>query len=154
MYIWLAILTICGAGAVGGLVNALITDNGFFLPREEESDRTSIWRPGFLGNLLIGMVAALSSWGLYSSFGSVEVFQPLPASASFTLASVVGAMLVGVGGARWLTNEVDKRLLRAAAVAAASAPAAPASAPGMAAASPAQALAIAQQIPSTTQQAA
>jgi hypothetical protein len=88
------------------------------------------------------------------SFGSVEVFQPLPASASFTLASVVGAMLVGMGGARWLTNEVDKRLLRAATVAAASAPAAPAAAQGMAAASPANVLTIAQRIPSTTQQAA
>jgi hypothetical protein len=150
MYIWLALLTVCGAGAVGGLVNALLTDNGFFLPREEKSDHMAILRPGFLGNILIGMVAALSSWGFYSSFASVEVFQPLPASASFTLANVVGAMLVGMGGARWLTNEIDKRLLRAAAVTAASAPAAPAAAQDMAAASPASVLTIAQRIPSTT----
>jgi len=32
----------------------------------------------------------------------------------------VGGLLVGVGGARWLSNEVDKKLLRAAASKAAS----------------------------------
>jgi len=34
------------------------------------------------------------------------------------LASLVGAILTGVGGARWLTSELDKNLLRAAAAAA------------------------------------
>ena len=37
-------------------------------------------------------------------------------------ASPGGAVLVGVGGARWLTNEVDKKPLRAAAGAAAGTP--------------------------------
>ena len=44
-------------------------------------------------------------------------------SGGLTLSSLVGAVLVGTGGARWLTNEADKNLLRnAASKAAASLP--------------------------------
>ena len=158
-FILFASLLICVAGALGGVANALITDNGFFLPqREQTSDKTTIVRPGFLGNILVGMISALISWGLYSSFGTVEIFQStsanLPPNISFTIASVVGAMLVGVSGARWLSNEVDKRLLRTAAVEATAKPASQESAQVMSTASPVQALAIAQQIPSASQEAA
>lgn len=152
--VWIALLIICAAGAFGGLVNALMTDNGFFLPCEQHSNGTMIVRPGFLGNVLIGTVSALTSWGLYSSFGSIELLQPLPSTTSFTLASVVGAMLIGVGGARWLTNEVDKRLLRAAAAEAAAAPASTTSAQQMAVASPANILDIAQKLQQSSQESA
>lgn len=46
------------AGAVGGVVNALISDNGFVLPQRVASNQSRILRPGFLGNILIGGVAA------------------------------------------------------------------------------------------------
>ena len=159
MSILVASLLVCVAGALGGVANALITDNGFFLPqREQTSDKTTIVRPGFLGNILVGMVSALISWGLYSSFGAVEIFQStstnLPPNVSFTIAGLVGAMLVGVGGARWLSNEVDKRLLHTAAVEATTKPASQKSAQVMGTASPVQALAIAQQIPAASQEAA
>jgi hypothetical protein len=42
------------AGAVGGVVNALMSDNGFVLPKTAHG----IIRPGYLGNVLIGAVAA------------------------------------------------------------------------------------------------
>ena len=32
---WLILLTVAFAGAIGGIINALITDNGFVLPRHE-----------------------------------------------------------------------------------------------------------------------
>ena len=142
--IWIALLIVCAAGAFGGCINALMTDNGFFMPYKQRSNGTEIVRPGFLGNVLVGIAAALISWGLYSSFGSVELLQPLASVTNFTLASVVGAMLIGIGGARWLTNEVDKQLLRAAAVEAAGAPASTTSSQEMVAASPARVLDIAQ----------
>ncbi len=153
-FIWMAIIIVSAAGAFGGLVNALMTDNGFFLPCEQQSNGSAILRPGFVGNMLIGIVSAITSWGLYSSFGAVELLQPLPTSASFTLASVVGALLVGIGGARWLTNEVDKRMLRAAAAEAANAPASPATAQQIVAASPARILDIAQKLQQTSQESA
>jgi hypothetical protein len=72
----------------------------------------------------------------------MPIFSALPA----TLSSLVGAALVGIGGAHWVTNEIDKKLLTAAASTAAAATPAPEAAQQMVAASPAQALAIAQQL--------
>lgn len=120
-----SILTIiCLAGAVGGLVNALLSENGFILPKQvpvNGSNGTAIWRPGYLGNILIGAVAAVVSWGLYGPFSSAYLFgssltpNTEPKQFGLTLSAFVGAVLVGIGGAKWLSDEVDKRLLKAAA---------------------------------------
>ena len=61
-----------------------------------------------------------------------------------TLSALVGAVLVGVAGARWLTNEVDKNLLKAAASEAAASPADPDKSKQIAMATPAEALRIAR----------
>jgi hypothetical protein len=147
MSLWVALLIIFLAGAVGGVVNALISDNGFILPRTEQTGGNSIIRPGFLGNILIGGVAACVSWGLYGPFAAVSIVGgptspagSAGAAAGLLLSSLVGAVLVGVGGARWLTNEVDKKLLRAAAGAAATTPSNSDLAAKMATATPAGAL--------------
>jgi len=66
------------------------------------------------------------------------------AKVSITLAALASASLVGVAGARWLTNEVDKKVLQASASAAASAQPDVSAAVHMAVAAPAQALTIAQ----------
>lgn len=114
-------------GIIGGLLNALISDNGFLWPKAiETTDQARIWRPGCLGNAFIGAVAAGISWGLYGPFatyyvlGSPPSASPLTQTFGLTLTSLVSAIVVGIGGARWLTNEVDKRLLRSAASLAAS----------------------------------
>jgi len=60
--------------------------------------------------------------------------------------ALFGALLVGIAGARWLTNEVDKRLLRATAVQAASGKASPEASIKIASATPARALSIAKDI--------
>jgi hypothetical protein len=52
------------SGAVGGIVNALVSDNGFIKPSEESAGEVTIIRPGFAGNVLLGAVAAFVSWGL------------------------------------------------------------------------------------------
>ena len=151
---WLLLLCVCGAGALGGVVNALLTDNGFILPAKVSSDAGSIVRPGFFGNVLIGAVAAGISWGLYGPlaghiiFGSaVALAKNMDETMSISLASLVGAVLVGIGGARWLTNEVDKKLLKAAATTAAASQPNTATAQQIALASPAQALNIAKSMP-------
>lgn len=144
--LWLLLVIVCAAGAVGGLINALLSDNGFLLPCKQEVNQAFILRPGFLGNMVIGMVAAAISWGLYGPLSTMPIFSALPAVHGLTLSALVGATLVGIGGARWVTNEIDKKLLTAAASKAAAAPPAPEAAQQMIAASPAQALAIAQQL--------
>lgn len=148
--IWSIIGIVFLAGGAGGVVNALMTDNGFILPKYEDASGNKIWRPGVVGNVLIGAVAAVISWGLYGPFGDFVI---LPASGTgdsnipnIKVAAFVGAVLVGVAGAKWLSNEVDKKLLKAAASAAASGnPSADAPAKMMAV-SPAGALRIAQSL--------
>src|SRR5262249_5957617 len=149
---WLLLLYVMLAGALGGLVNALMTDHGFFLPRREEVDQMKIIRPGWIGNVIIGAVAAAISWGLYGPLSAYYIAGTAEALKSNTaldkiglaLSSLVGAVLIGVGGARWLTNEVDKSLLKAAASKAASGKPDSSAAQKIALASPAEALRIAK----------
>jgi hypothetical protein len=149
MSLWILLLIVFIAGAAGGIVNALLSDNGFILPKPEKAGSTKIIRPGFLGNALISGVAACISWGLYGPFATVYIAGgPKPtgdtSQAGLTLSALLGAVLVGVAGARWLTNEVDKNLLKAAASEAAESQASPEKARQIAMASPAEALRISQ----------
>ena len=142
MTLWVLLAIVFLAGAAGGVVNAWMSDNGFMLPRTEESGGNRFIRPGFLGNIITGGVAASVSWGLYGPFAAAYIVGgPTPgatgAALGLTLSSLVGAVLVGVGGARWLTAEVDKKLLRAAGTALASSPANPELAARIGSASPA-----------------
>jgi hypothetical protein len=57
---WVCALLISIAGAFGGVVNALLSDNGFALPRRI----SGVWCPGAVSNILIGAFAAFSSWSL------------------------------------------------------------------------------------------
>jgi hypothetical protein len=145
MTLWVLLAIVFLAGAAGGVVNAWMSDNGFMLPRTEESGGNRFIRPGFLGNIITGGVSAGVSWGLYGPFAAAYIVGGPPSGAGravlgLTLSSLVGAVLVGVGGARWLTNEVDKKLLRAAGAAFAAAPADPGLAAKIGSATPAAVL--------------
>lgn len=110
---WLCALLIVTFGGIGGVLNALLTDNGFILPRRIGG----IICPGFVSNVLIGAFAAFASWSSYGSGAGVELAKSAIAGSpraeiSLTFSALAGAFLVGVAGARWITNEADKRLLR------------------------------------------
>lgn len=151
MSLWALLLIVSGAGAIGGVVNLLMSDNqGFVLPQFVATSGTQIFRPGAIGNIVIGAVAAAISWGLYGPFAASVVFGPAPAGTpapTLTLTALVGAVLVGIGGARWLTNEVDKTVLRAAASNAAGKNASAATASQIALAAPTRALELAAAMP-------
>jgi hypothetical protein len=123
MPLWMPLAAIILSGAVGGIINAMISDNGFIKPREETIDNVTIVRPGVAGNVLLGSVAAFISWGLYGSYSGSLIFEGAAGvganELNLSISAVAGAILVGIGGARWLTNEVDKSLLKTAAVTAA-----------------------------------
>jgi hypothetical protein len=79
--------------------------------------------------------------------GTEEALNQNPAGAfGLALSSLVRAVLVGIGGVRWLTNEVDKNLLQAAASQAAAGKASPEASQKIALATPAQALFIARSL--------
>ena len=124
MSIWIPLGVILLSGAVGGIINALFTDNGFIMPREEIADKVAIIRPGVAGNVLLGSIAAFISWGLYGAYSGANIFGSVAGqhvAVSLSLSTVSGAILIGIGGAKWLTNETDKRLLKTAAITAAAA---------------------------------
>jgi hypothetical protein len=43
MFLWKYMTIIFAFGALGGVVNALLTDNGFILPKKEQQDNTWIY---------------------------------------------------------------------------------------------------------------
>ena len=111
MNAWTCALLISTAGAVGGVVNALITDNKFFIPKL----KNGIICPGIISNILIGITSAFTSWALYGSGASIELAKATASTRqdiSLTFGALAGAFVVGIAGAKWLTNEADKRLLK------------------------------------------
>ncbi len=104
---WICATLICMAGAAGGLVNALISQNGFALPRHVEG----IWCPGAVSTVVAGMFAAFASWAFYGSGATIDLADVL-ARPHLQMPALAGAFLVGVVGAKWITNEADKRILR------------------------------------------
>jgi hypothetical protein len=106
---WTCVILIITAGALGGISNALLTDNGFILPRLKDK----IWCPGFISNVLLGAFSAFASWAFYGSGASIDLANATDQTViSLRFSALAGAFLVGVAGARWLTNEVDKKLLK------------------------------------------
>jgi hypothetical protein len=107
MNAWTCAALISFAGAVGGLVNAILSDNGFVTPKW----RRGIWCPGFFANILVGAIGAFISWALYGSGAGVDIGQAGErALISLRFSALAGAFVVGIAGAKWLTSEVDKKL--------------------------------------------
>ena len=108
MHPWTCALLISLAGGVGGIVNALLSDNGFVMPKWKRG----VWCPGMITNVLLGVAAAFISWALYGSGAGIEIAEISErASISFRFSALAGAFVVGIAGAKWLTSEVDKKLL-------------------------------------------
>lgn len=140
------------AGALGGVIAAILSeDRGFVLPKKVDADGSTILRPGFVGLVVAGAVAAALSFALYGPLASATVFggpDKAPGDDSsdnygITLAALGGAVLVGAGGSKWLSTQVDKVTVQAAASIAAGKNPDQAKATQLANASPNQALDIA-----------
>jgi hypothetical protein len=105
---WVCAFLIAFFGGLGGVVNALLSDNRFALPRKE----SGVVCPGAITNILVGAFAAFSSWSFYGSGASIDLAdKSLRTVLSLRFSALAGAFLVGVAGAKWISSEVDKRLL-------------------------------------------
>jgi len=99
-------------GSLGSLGSSFLGDSGWHLPMNEEG----IVRPGYLGNMLVGALAALASWGMQK--GAVLVGGPVTA-LTFSTADMAHAIVIGFAGASWFKSHIEKVILqRTAAVAA------------------------------------
>jgi len=74
----------------------------------------------YIFNVVSGALAAAVSWAAYGPYALEYVFggpqrQPDAPAYGLTLAALATAVVIGLGGPRWLTNERDKALLKQAA---------------------------------------
>ncbi|MGQ0615253.1 MAG: hypothetical protein ACT4PV_16090 [Planctomycetaceae bacterium] len=103
-------VVIAGAGLLGGLVSSFLA-NQFKLPKLDL--QAGVFMPGWIGNAIVGAIAALVLWGLYGPLASAVVIGDgsEAVKASLRMADVAGALVTGLGGSKILAAEVDKRLL-------------------------------------------
>jgi hypothetical protein len=108
MQISLISLLVLACGGLGGLVNALLAGD-LHLPHREEN----IYSPGWIGNVVVGAVAALVFWGLYGPMAKVAVIGTTAPGVpvAFTIAELAGSVVTGIGGGRILSSEVDRKTL-------------------------------------------
>jgi hypothetical protein len=120
-------------GSLGSLVSAFVGDNGWHLPMNDNG----IFRPGYLGNMLVGALAALASWGMQKA---AVLIGGTAGTLSFSTADMANAIVIGFGGASWFKSQLEKVILQKTAVVAASKPGDSAAASQIATASPMEAL--------------
>ena len=95
-----------------GGVNVFIGDNGLHLPKLENG----VWRPGYLGTVFVGMIAAMASW---ATVKWVVLLGADAKAVGLGSGGLANALAVGFGGAKWWQSETEKDVLqRTAAVAA------------------------------------
>jgi len=88
-------LVIAMFGGLGGFLNALLADGGLKGWKKDVIDGTTIWRLGWVGNVIIGGAGGWLNWALNGS---------TPGTAAGA-----AALLVGIGGSRAITSQLDKQ---------------------------------------------
>jgi hypothetical protein len=109
MSIFYAILVIAGLGALGGLVNCAVAGE-FALPHVDRDAK--VWRPGWIGNVVAGAIAAPVIWGIYGPLAGRSITAPEP--IEITLIQAFTSIVIGFGGGRILTLEAQKQAERVA----------------------------------------
>jgi hypothetical protein len=109
MSIFYAILVIAGLGALGGLVNCAVAGE-FSLPHVDRDAK--VWRPGWIGNVVAGAIAAPVIWGIYGPLAGRSITAPEP--IEITLIQAFTSIVIGFGGGRILTLEAQKQAERVA----------------------------------------
>ena len=140
----LDVLVIAVFGGLGGFVNVFLGDSGLHLPRMEEG----VWRPGYLGVIFVGLVAAVAAW-LTTQTATLTGSIVSGGAVTLHLSELSTAIIVGFGGARWFEAEGDQTIFRRAAVVAAAKDSDAGAAALIASASPIQALAAANRMAAT-----
>jgi ABC-type Mn2+/Zn2+ transport system permease subunit len=83
-------------GMLGGVANSLLIEEGFVIPHWVRQQNCTVWKPGFLSNIVLGGIAALATYFL----GASEL-KPL---------SQLGiALISGMGGGNILVSLMQKQ---------------------------------------------
>jgi len=100
-----------GLGAFGGLVQCAIGGE-FHLPHVDKGANT--WRPGWVGNILVGGVAAVVFWGFYGPLAGIDLLGTSKVDLHITFGQVIYSVVVGMSGGRILSLEAQKAAERTA----------------------------------------
>jgi hypothetical protein len=100
---------VAGLGAAGGIVNCAITGE-FIFPKFDSATR--IWRPGWVGNVLVGGAAATVVFGMNGPLASFDLFARQQPEMHFTVAQLISSIVVGLGGGNILTQFAQKQAER------------------------------------------
>ncbi len=93
------LLVMLATGIIGGIINCLMVESGFTLPHVLKSKQgVKTWIPGFLKNILCGIVASFLAW----AFGANEL--DLKRQAAFCL-------LAGISGSTAILSYLQKNQL-------------------------------------------
>lgn len=111
MSIWGLVGLIALLGAVGGIANSAISGE-FVLPRFDRKRRT--WRPGWIGNVVVGSIAAVVIGGMYGTLSQVVINNGEPVLPKLTISQLIGAVVVGLGGGNILTQLSQRQAQRLA----------------------------------------
>jgi hypothetical protein len=106
--VYIGVLIIVIAGAIGGFVNSLLIHLNLVQAATSLTIDGRKIKLTYLVNIISGMAAALLSWGLYGSAVNVGILGNMNRDL-LTLPAVFGAALVGYSGSSWLTTHADKR---------------------------------------------
>lgn len=103
MTLWNLVWLIIGCGALGGIANCAITGE-FVLPSIDK--QKGIWRPGWIGNIVVGAIAALVIGGMYGPLSEIIITSDVSGSEipKMQLAQLLGGVVVGLGGGNILTQ--------------------------------------------------
>ena len=92
---------VLACGGIGGLVDAVLAGD-LHLPHREDD----FYSPGWIGDMVIGGVAALLFWALYrptanfATIGTTRAEVPV----AFTIAQLVCFVVIGIGAAHTACN--------------------------------------------------
>ena len=106
MHIISVIILVGLLGALGGLTNCFVA--GELSPARRDPN-TGVWRPGWIGNVLVGGVAAVLVWGIYGPSASVDIIRGNLRDVSLSIAQLFSSLGVGFSGGRILTDIAGKQ---------------------------------------------
>lgn len=117
MNVVLALLLIALTGLVGGIGHGFMADKGAVLPRLETKDvkvapdsaatvPTTIWRPGIIGHAIVGILASLV---VFCVFSAPAVLVGSTATVALTLYMVGTSLLAALGGSVAIDELIKKR---------------------------------------------
>ena len=107
MNIWHIFGIVGVMGAIGGITNCAIAGE-FAWPKSD----AGIWRPGWVGNVLIGIIAALVVFAANGPLASIDIFKPQTSDLHLSVSQLFSSIVVGLGGGNILTQAAQKQAER------------------------------------------